>query len=188
MPSLATSLSESAKSPSFRISHQPTIYLYLPSFPQIRRDTETSDSHLSFLQAQGTITAYLAVLTKTGGGQTCDKIVETDEEGVQTVNPDSWAHCSTCPAVIPKTSMFTPDGENAILYIRSGYVAKMIGQSTPLPGDTNTLTVTLVVNNKLDGVQDGYPGGESARIWSALSVYGCSTVKCAKDLYAHAAC
>jgi len=58
---------------------------------------------------------------------------------------------SECSTFIRETKLNSPPGETALLYIRTGYVTKKIGQTSPLPGALNSLIITLEVNKALEG-------------------------------------
>ena len=78
-------------------------------------------------------------------------------------SPDHHAIISTCSSFIAPTTLDTPQGEEALLFIRTGYVTKKIGQTSALPGALNNLIITLEVNKALPGSPDG-TGGEQAEI------------------------
>lgn len=91
------------------------------------------------------------MLDVAGKMQSCSRQTYVTEDEITEVSLDSWAHCHTCDTFISATVLDTEQGEGAILFVRTGYVIKQIGQSSALPGAVNTLVVTLEVNVLLMG-------------------------------------
>ena len=86
-----------------------------------------------------------------GVEQTCARQTYTTDDDFTEISHDSWAHCHSCRVFIAPTALQTRQGSEAILFVDTGYVVKQIGQSSALPGDVNTLAVTLEVNVLLKG-------------------------------------
>jgi hypothetical protein len=91
------------------------------------------------------------VLDVRGVVQTCSRQTYISEDDFTEISLDSWAHCHSCRGFIDSTALETRQGSEAILFVDTGYVIKEIGQSSALPGDVNTLAVTLEVNVLLQG-------------------------------------
>ena len=136
----------------------------MPTLPGIIY--EVSIEFQNPLPAQEPIEAKLEGFDVKGTTQKCEKLtsVTQDTQGTEetVVSSSSWASCDNCPSFITSAVLDTPGvgrtKEEALLFIRTGYVTKQIGQSSALPGIMNVIVVTLEFNKELVGSPAGTGG------------------------------
>ena len=145
-------------------SIQLMLYVRKPTLPGIIY--EVSIEFQNPLPAQEPIEARLEGFDVRGTTQKCEKLtcVTQDTQGTEetVVSLSSWASCDKCPSFITSAVLETPGvgrtNEEALLFIRTGYVTKQIGQSSALSGIMNVIVVTLEFNKELPGSPAGTDG------------------------------
>jgi len=157
----ATACWSSGRSDDLLKSIQLMLYVRKPTLPGIIY--EVSIEFQNPLPAQEPIEARLEGFDVRGTTQKCEKLTSVTQDTEETVvSLSSWASCDQCPSFITLAALDTPGvgrtNEEAVLFIRTGYVTKQIGQSSALPGIMNVIVVTLEFNKELPGSPAGTDG------------------------------